>query len=378
MEQRTLYRYELRKLFCSKLNLFALAGATMMLMLLALSSANSQTVSRAAAEELDGKAIDARLLDEMKTAMRYENGSTEWDLTGSNEKYGAITGIIVTVEGKDRDLTLLPGSEFYALRSSRLEQRMKSQLLSEADRSFWAQQEAKVDKPFVYHYHEGPATMLRAFQALGIFIMLLSAVGLSGVYSRETADRMNQLLLCSRYGRKKLYGIKLMAGFTWILAAAFLLLLALFIPYCCIFGMDGMNEMLQLVKPMSMLPFTIGQTLAVYLGVYLLAAVLFASVTMFLSVTAQNTLAVTGGMIGYLLVDMFAGFPEKYQTAQKIWALRPNAVLMNTGFSNYRLIRLAGHVLLNYQAAPLLYAFITAAALILGGIRYRRLQVGKR
>ena len=56
----------------------------------------------------------------------------------------------------------------------------------------------------------------KSFQALGFFILLLSAVGLSGVYARETADNMNQLLICSRYGKKELYLIKFAAGLTWI------------------------------------------------------------------------------------------------------------------------------------------------------------------
>ena len=51
-----------------------------------------------------------------------------------------------------------------------------------------------------------------------------------------------------------------------------------------------------------MLPYTIGQRLAVCLGIYLLSAVLFAAVTMLLSVITQNALAVTCGLLGYLIV----------------------------------------------------------------------------
>ena len=52
--------------------------------------------------------------------------------------------------------------------------------------------------------------------------------------------------------------------------------------------------------------------------------------------------------------------------------------LMNTGFVNYRLIRLAGKYFLNYQAAPVIYAVIAAAAFVIGRWKYRRLQVGKQ
>ena len=99
--------------------------------------------------------------------------------------------------------------------------------------------------------------------------------------------------------------------------------------------------------------------------------------TMLLSVVTQNSLAVTCVLMGYLLADLFADFPDKLRFPQKIWSLRPNAVLMNTGFSNYRLLRFAGRPLLNYQAAPVLYAALILAALFIGRRKYRGLQVGK-
>ena len=224
-------------------------------------------------------------------------------------------------------------------------------------------------------YHRGPAGLLRAFQALGFFILLLSAIGLSGTYARETADNMNQLLLCSRYGKRELYLVKLAAGFTWILTAALIVFLSVMIPYFAFYGMDGTEEMLQLVKPLSMLPYSIGHMLAIYLGIYLLAAILFAAVTMLLSVITQNQMTTICGLMGYLLIDLFVVFPDRYRVLQKIWNLRPNAILMNSGFSNYRLIRLGGRFFLNYQAAPVIYSAIVIAALLIGRLKYRKLQI---
>lgn len=134
--------------------------------------------------------------------------------------------------------------------------------------------------------------------------------------------------------------------------------------------------MLQLVKPLSMLPCTIGHMLAVYLMICLLAAVLSAAVTMLLSVITQNALAVTCGLLAYLIVDLFAAVPERFRLLQIIWSLRPNAVLMNTGFVNYRLFHLAGKLFLNIQAAPVIYILIASAAFAIGDWKYRRLQVG--
>ena len=117
--------------------------------------------------------------------------------------------------------------------------------------------------------------------------------------------------------------------------------------------------------------------LAVYFGIYLLAAVLFVAVTMLLSVITQNQPATTCGLMGYLLIDLFVELPERFGVLEKIWLLRPNAVLMNSGFSNYRLIHLADRQLLNFQAAPIFYAAIIVVALMIGLRKYKRLQVGK-
>ena len=73
----------------------------------------------------------------------------------------------------------------------------------------------------------------------------------------------------------------------------------------------------------------------------------------------------------------FAEAPEKNVLLQKIWSLRPNAVLMNTGYTNYMLYHLAGRLFLNYQAAPVVYVVVMIATLIIGRWKYGRLQVGK-
>ena len=375
---KMIYLFELKKLFLAKVNLIALTGSVVMLVLLTIFSISEDYLTfRETAKELDGRTIDEKLFEEMKPALKYENGLAVLQVKEGYERYAPILNIIMPVTGDEIDFSRFRGMGFYDLRRQRIMQRLEKQGLSEAEKAYWNTLEARVAKPFVYHYHSGPANLLKSFQALGFFILLLSAVGLSGVYARETTDRMNQLLLCSRYGKKELYMIKFAAGITWILTAALLVILSLLIPYCVIYGTEGAGEMLQLVKPLSMLPYTIGQMLTVCLIIYLLAAVLYAAVTMLLSVITQNALAVTCILLGYLVVDLFAAVPERFRLLEMIWSLRPNAILMNTGFVNYRLLHLGRDFFMNYQAAPVAYVVIAVAAFMVGYWEYRKLQVGK-
>ena len=320
----TIYKFELKKLFCTKVNGIALAGSVIMLLFLVLSSISEEIpVSREAAGELNGRVIDEQLLDEMKPALRYENGKTTMEITEEYEKYVPVMDtldVLLTATDQDIDLTQVQAADLYELRENEIAQRVERQELSDKEKEYWHRLEAKVQKPFVFGAYRGPAGLLRSFQALGFFMLLLSAIGLSGIYARESADHMNQLLLCSRYGKRELYAIKLAAGFTWILTAALLVLLSVMIPYFGRYGTEGTAEMLQLVKPLSMLPCSIGHMLAVYTGIYILTAILFAAVTMMLSVLTQNQLATVCGLMGYLLIDLFVEFPEHWKLIQRIWS----------------------------------------------------------
>lgn len=131
--------------------------------------------------------------------------------------------MLPTATEQDIDLTQVQAADLYELREKEIAQRMERQGLSDKEKEYWHHLEAEVQKPFVFGAYRGPAGLLRSFQALGFFMLMLSAIGLSGTYAGEFADNMNQLLLCSRYGKRKLYAIKLAAGFTWILTAALMI-----------------------------------------------------------------------------------------------------------------------------------------------------------
>ena len=74
---KTIYLFELRKLFLARVNLIALTGSVVMLVFLAVSSiAENRPAFRETARELDGRTIDGSLFEEMKPALEYENGLT--------------------------------------------------------------------------------------------------------------------------------------------------------------------------------------------------------------------------------------------------------------------------------------------------------------
>ena len=142
--RKTLYHYELKKLFCSRVNLAALAGSVIMLLFLAsVSVSEKMPVSRDMA-----RAIDAQLLEEMKPALRYENGLTVLAETEDYQKYLPVLETVIAVTGEDADLTdpEFRGEAFYELRAEGLAQRMEQQRLSEEEKDFWKEQAGRTSE----------------------------------------------------------------------------------------------------------------------------------------------------------------------------------------------------------------------------------------
>lgn len=137
--QSTIYKFELKKLFCSKVNVIAIAASAVMLVLLVVSSIyEARPVSREAAGELNGRKIDDQLMEEMQPIFKYVNGMTVFEVTEEYEKYVPVIDVLdvmITAIDRDIDLTKTQASTLYDLRKRVLAQRLESQGLSEIGRA---------------------------------------------------------------------------------------------------------------------------------------------------------------------------------------------------------------------------------------------------
>ena len=173
----TIYKFELKKLFFARVNMIAMAGSVIMLVFLVISSlSESIPASREAERELDGRVIDGQLFEEIEPVLQYENGMTVLKITEGYEQYVPILNMIMPITGDEFDFSRFQGMGFYDLRMQRIQQRFEKQGLTDAEIAYWEELDAKVAKPFIYHYHSGPRELLKSFQALGFFILLLSDI----------------------------------------------------------------------------------------------------------------------------------------------------------------------------------------------------------
>ena len=69
---KTIYQFELKKLFFTRVNMIAMAGSVIMLVFLVISSLSENIpASREAERVLDGRVIDGRLFEEIEPVLQY-------------------------------------------------------------------------------------------------------------------------------------------------------------------------------------------------------------------------------------------------------------------------------------------------------------------
>ena len=90
----------------------------------------------------------------------------------------------------------------YEARADRQEEAWTDLFLSDTEKAFWQEQEEKINKPFTYYYHEGYSTILKDLATVGILMLLLTAVCLSGVFPEEHMRRTDQMILSSTLNTK--------------------------------------------------------------------------------------------------------------------------------------------------------------------------------
>lgn len=421
---KTLYGYELRKLFTRKLLWVLAAVFTALFVLMGMTDVwfvgikisnkddgtwtqytqyDYQAPARAASRRMSGTAIDDASLrdaaDACFGAWVKENG---WEnLAG--DAYTVLGQYVQTVyPGQDWPFCVPPlwqgmdyadwlavreqvplAADLYARRRSAAETSWDACLLPAAQKEWWQTQEETLPAPFVWQYAQGWQKILQSVNALNIALVVLAAGGLAAAFSVESERRTDQLLLAARHGRGPLYAAKWLAGATVPLAAG-----VLFAGITCgiafaLYGVGGANGVIQLSLPLVSRHLTFGQAAAAYLGLLALAALLYSALTLFLSELLQNAAAALAAAAGPLLFFLFFNI-DPGQGVQgvlsQILYLLPTKIVRTGSLEDPRLIPILvpGGYLTNLQAAAVLYLLGTVLLALGGWTLWRRHQVKGR
>ena len=378
-----LLRFELKKIFLSRITILSLAVSTGMLLGIALinylvvSPYDRGVYEREAA--LEGRTLDDALLAELAEEAEEAGGLSG---IGPDSPYYHLAGYISRMQGTYLTIGEGPESEtgnkelsaesIYQMREDLLEYIYDYFRLSDADKQWWKDKEILIEKPFVWQANFGIYSMKSVFGAAINLFCMIAAVCLAGVYAGEKGYRTDSFVLSTREGKSSLWLVKFITGEIFALAAGTLLLVAGLFPHLLFNGLYGINAPWQLIVPLCAYPYTAGQMLVRYILTYYLGCLVIGALVMLFSVLFMNSMAAAGMICLGLVLDLFLSLPPYLGLLSQLRYLTPAQVLINSSMADPRLLRIFGLVLTPLQSAGLVYLILTVAAAATVRSLYRR------
>ena len=381
-----LLRFELKKIFLSRITILSLAVSTGMLLGIAL--INYMAVSpydRGVYEmeaALEGRTLDDALLAELAEEAEEAGGLSQ---IGPESPYYHLAGYISRMQGTY--LTIGNGTEsgtgnkeltaesVYRMREELLDYIYDYFRLSDADKQWWKEKEDTIEKPFVWQANFGIYSMKSTFGAAMNLFCMIAAVCLASVYAGERSHGTDSFVLSTKEGKRSLWLVKFAAGEIFALAAGTLLLIAGMVPHVLFNGLHGINSPWQLIVPLCAYPYTAGQMLARYILTYYLGCLVIGALVMLFSVLFMNSMAAAGITCVGLVVDLFLSIPPERGLLSQLRYLTPAQVLINSSMADPRLLRVVGLVLTPQQSAGVFYLVLLVAVGAVVQSLYRRMEI---
>lgn len=201
-----------------------------------------------------------------------------------------------------------------------------------------------------------------------LILTAMILVGVSPIFSDEYATGVDALILSSRWGKRKITGVKVLSGAIYCVAVALLFLLVNTAGYFITLGTAGAGAPLQsvfryLASPYS---FTVGQFFFVETLIYIAAGVCFGLLVMFVSALSKNVLipffscgCLIGLTAGLKVLDVVLPGPLTW-----IEDFSYSELMRVSGlFDGYKTYSIFGHPVLYLPLALIVFSIVSTIAL---------------
>lgn len=400
---RTLLWYEIKKILMKKSNIVAFGILFAIQIFFAISGSLGSTyvddifvethmernrIDREYGIAMSGSVMDDELLLEVKNAYeKVDYSNREYLLSEVYQtevrKYADIIDKLKSwgLRNLLSDDRITEGA-LYECRESLQNAMWENYELSEGERKYWLEKENELKKPFVYEYclaFEMITSMTGVYMTCMLITFFIS-ISMVNVFMEEHNRKTDQLLLCTRYGRKKLYLAKLLAGGIVVFVANLLLVLVDVAGNFFSYGMEGFNAMIQGTSVFwYSYDLSLGKTALIVIGLLLLSSVMAAVFTMVLAEILHHSVGAMAVMVGGLFAARLVSVPVSWGFISQLWNYIPiNLLKIDQGFTDLRLVPVFGVWLTSWQFAPILYVLVIAAAGLIGSRIYIKYQVSGR
>lgn len=267
----------------------------------------------------------------------------------------------------------------YDLRRETNEMIWKMYNLTDDEKAYLSGKEDSLSTPFIYEYCGSYKAILSNTVILAIMISFLTAICIPPVSADEHSRRTDQVILCTRFGRRPAFLAKLITAASFSICAVLLLFASAAVPSFLIYGMEGFQAQIQIALPGSSWDLTMGQAVLILTGISLAAAVLLSCAALLLAEIFKSSIPAAGILIGLLLISSFLNIPEQFRLLSQIWSYCPAKLISVTGsLLEPRLVPFFGTYLASWQFGPFLYLLLSIFFALGGYHIYRRWQAGGR
>ncbi len=199
------------------------------------------------------------------------------------------------------DLTYEEAENMYYLAEEKRNQTIKEDpLYSEEQVERIIERSENIETPYVLEYTEGYARLFVSTTTTMLMIIFLIIFIISPIFSNEYKEKMDHLILTTKNGKKSFLFAKIFSG----VSISFLISLGLFlITIICMaltYGLDGLNEAIQLESPWIAYDFTMLESVVILCICIILGAILQSAICMILSSISKNPLIPMS--VGFILI----------------------------------------------------------------------------
>lgn len=362
---RELFKFEIKKTFTQRTYLLAL------LFMIFILIANEFTPmflgnfepKQQMEHKLSGTVVDDTFLQEIKQAE---------DL----KQYGPLEFFLKASTGQT-DVTDLTEEKLYQTRKEINERLMRQDKISEEDIRFWEKSDERNIAPFRYDYCGLYTAYLEMASFINFMILIVCGIGISGLFANERSAATDQLIFCTKNGKRKLFSVKVLVGVILSLFTAFVLITTEFILGFILYGTEGANVMLQLIIPQCMLHLNMGETAVLMTLFFIFESLIISFIAMTVSQISMNHMVTMAIMILIMFISMI-NIPSNTGILYILWNMVPGATVGSWLFSDFHLFSLFGLKLINLIYVPIIWFIIGMLLIIVAKISYHHYEVKAR
>lgn len=348
-------------------------------------------VDSAYAKELSGRVVDSELFGEMKAAygkIPIPKIVDRYNLTEEYQTYARPYSAVYNYIRRNTDMTLteileweMDEQDMHKKRQKMLQENWQYYLLTSEEKEYWRMQEEKLENPVVFQYAEGYSELLAGAYSVGLSVLVIIAVCLSGIFPEEHVRKTDQQILSSKYGRDVIYRAKFLAGLSFGACVPLLFSVLTIVTVFLLYGMEGFGAPIQMIYPEGSSTLSAGEMMLIAYGKIIVAGIFVSMIVMVLSETLHSTVGTLSIVMGVIILSMFFRVPvDQYRILSQLWSYLPSEYVAawNIDMVNPRTVPLFGRFFMSWQVGPVVYGILGVILAFLGKKRFNGYQVSGR